>query len=97
MYYEWMCIQIPNLKFQAEPLFKDKRLFVKMVDPLLEDNFPMKGLFQALAVAAMCLQEEATTRPLMSDVVTALEYLTVPDNANSDYLDQLLNEDSSEP
>ena len=48
-----------------------------MADPLLEDKYPMKGLYQALAVAAMCLQEEAATRPLISDVVTALEYLTV--------------------
>ncbi|KAL8151189.1 hypothetical protein V2J09_020997 [Rumex salicifolius] len=33
----------------------------------------------ALAVAAMCLQEEASTRPLISDVVTALEYLARPE------------------
>lgn len=49
-----------------------------MVDPLLEGNYPVKGLCQALAVAAMCLQEEAGTRPLIGDVVTALEYLTIP-------------------
>lgn len=36
----------------------------------------MKALYQALAIAAMCLQEEASTRPLMSDVVTALEFLS---------------------
>ncbi|KAJ9153749.1 hypothetical protein P3X46_027157 [Hevea brasiliensis] len=48
-----------------------------MADPSLEGNYPIKGLHQALAVAAMCLQEEATTRPLISDVVTALEYLAV--------------------
>lgn len=46
-----------------------------MADPLLEGNYPIKGLYQALAVAAMCLQEEAGTRPMMSDVVTAIEYL----------------------
>lgn len=46
-----------------------------MADPLLGDNYPTKGLYQALAVAAMCLQEEADTRPLISDVVTALEFL----------------------
>jgi len=46
-----------------------------MADPLLEDKYPIKGLYQALAVAAMCLQEEADTRPLISDVVTALEFL----------------------
>lgn len=35
----------------------------------------MRGLYQALAVAAMCLQEQAATRPLIGDVVTALSYL----------------------
>ncbi|KAJ0102077.1 hypothetical protein Patl1_04259 [Pistacia atlantica] len=64
-----------NLVAWATPLFRDRRKFTLMADPLLEGNYPLKGLYQALAVAAMCLQEEATTRPLMSDVVTALEYL----------------------
>lgn len=43
---------------------------------MLEGNYPTKGLHQALAVAAMCLQEEASTRPLISDVVIALAHLT---------------------
>ncbi|CAH2053210.1 unnamed protein product [Thlaspi arvense] len=51
--------------------------FTLMADPLLEGKYPIKGLYQALAVAAMCLQEEAGTRPMMSDVVTALEYLAM--------------------
>lgn len=49
-----------------------------MVDPLLQGKFPMEGLYQALAVCAMCLQEEASTRPLISDVVTALQFLINP-------------------
>ncbi|CAL5202158.1 unnamed protein product [Lathyrus oleraceus] len=64
-----------NLVIWAQPLLKDKNKFTKMADPLLGDNYPIKGLYQALAVAAMCLQEEADTRPLISDVVTALEFL----------------------
>ncbi|XP_061370401.1 probable serine/threonine-protein kinase PBL23 [Gastrolobium bilobum] len=64
-----------NLVTWAQPLFKDKRNFTFMADPLLEGNYPKKGLDQALAVAAMCLQEEADTRPLISDVVTALDVL----------------------
>lgn len=63
---------------QAEPLFKDKNQFTVMADPLLEGNYPLKSLYQALAVAAMCLQEEADTRPFIADVVTALEYLAEP-------------------
>eukprot|EP00850_Spirogloea_muscicola_P000090 SM000001S04492 [mRNA] locus=s1:504834:505459:+ [translate_table: standard] len=56
-------------------MFKDRRKFPTMADPLLQGHFPMRGLYQALAVAAMCLQEQAATRPLISDVVTALTYL----------------------
>lgn len=62
-------------------------MFSRIVDPNLEGNYPVKGLHQALAIAAMCLQEEAETRPLMGDVVTALEFLAQPvevvDNTNT--------------
>lgn len=64
-----------NLVAWARPLFKDRRKFPKMADPLLQGHYPMRGLYQALAVAAMCLQEQAATRPLIGDVVTALSYL----------------------
>uniref|UniRef100_A0A0D9VA02 non-specific serine/threonine protein kinase n=1 Tax=Leersia perrieri TaxID=77586 RepID=A0A0D9VA02_9ORYZ len=64
-----------NLVAWARPLFKDRRKFPKMADPMLQGRFPMRGLYQALAVAAMCLQEQATTRPHIGDVVTALSYL----------------------
>jgi hypothetical protein len=60
---------------QAQPLLRDRKKFTQMADPLLEGKYPIKSLYQALAVAAMCLQEEADTRPLISDVVTALEFL----------------------
>ncbi|XVF27845.1 hypothetical protein REPUB_Repub14bG0144300 [Reevesia pubescens] len=67
-----------NLIAWAEPLFKDRLKFRLMADPLLEEKYPVKSLYQALAVAAMCLQEEADTRPLIADVVTALEFLATP-------------------
>ncbi|KAK7332312.1 hypothetical protein VNO80_29062 [Phaseolus coccineus] len=66
-----------NLIDWALPLFKDRTKFTLMADPLLKGQFPVKGLFQALAVAAMCLQEEPDTRPYMDDVVTALAHLAV--------------------
>jgi serine/threonine protein kinase len=65
-----------NLVAWAVPRFKNKRRFREMADPLLRDQYPTKGLYQALAIAAMCLQEDATMRPAITDVVTALEYLT---------------------
>ncbi|KAL9236629.1 hypothetical protein vseg_011273 [Gypsophila vaccaria] len=67
-----------NLVTWAQPLFKDRNLYAEMADPLLANKFPEKALHQAIAVASMCLQEEASTRPLISDVVTALEFLAKP-------------------
>ncbi|KAL1340033.1 hypothetical protein AAHE18_U088300 [Arachis hypogaea] len=68
-----------NLVSWAQPIFKDPKRFPDMADPNLGKNFPEKDLNQAVAIAAMCLQEEAEARPLMSDVVTALSFLsTVP-------------------
>ncbi|CAN6464639.1 unnamed protein product [Victoria cruziana] len=64
-----------NLVQWARPLFSDRRKFPKMADPQLQDRFPMRVLYQALAVAAMCLHEQAATRPTMGDVVTALSFL----------------------
>ncbi|KAK8952158.1 Serine/threonine-protein kinase PBS1 [Platanthera zijinensis] len=64
-----------NLVAWARPLFKDRRKFSQMVDPMLHGEYPVRGLYQALAVAAMCVQEQPSMRPLMPDVVTALTFL----------------------
>lgn len=56
-------------------MFNDRKKFPKLADPLLQSRYPMRGLYQALAVASMCIQEQAATRPLIADVVTALSYL----------------------
>ncbi|XP_022942720.1 serine/threonine-protein kinase PBL27-like isoform X2 [Cucurbita moschata] len=64
-----------NLVAWAHPLFKDRRKFWQMADPLLQGQYPVRGLYQALAVAAMCVQEQPHMRPLIADVVTALTYL----------------------
>lgn len=65
-----MCICL-----QAKSLFKNRKRFCEMVDPLLEGQYPMRGLYQALAIAAMCVQEQPNMRPETTDVVTALNYL----------------------
>ncbi|GAQ85442.1 Protein kinase superfamily protein [Klebsormidium nitens] len=64
-----------NLVAWARPLFKDRRTFPSMADPLLQGRYPMRALYQAMAVAAMCLQETATLRPQIGDVVMALNHL----------------------
>ncbi|XP_076900119.1 putative serine/threonine-protein kinase PBL7 [Bidens hawaiensis] len=64
-----------NLVAWARPLFKDRRKFGQMADPVLQGQYPVRGLYQALAVAAMCVQEQLNMRPVIADVVTALTYL----------------------
>ncbi|XP_057449086.1 probable serine/threonine-protein kinase PBL5 isoform X2 [Lotus japonicus] len=64
-----------NLVAWAKPLFRDRQKFSQMVDPLLQGQYPKRGLYQALAIAAMCVQEQPSMRPVVADVVTALNYL----------------------
>ncbi|XP_062085231.1 probable serine/threonine-protein kinase PBL25 [Humulus lupulus] len=65
-----------NLVSWAQPFFRDPKKFPALADPLLNGKFPEKDLNQAVAVAAMCLQEEPSARPLISDVLTTLSFLT---------------------
>uniref|UniRef100_A0ACD5W7A9 Uncharacterized protein n=1 Tax=Avena sativa TaxID=4498 RepID=A0ACD5W7A9_AVESA len=58
----------------AKPMIRDRR-YHELVDPLLRGEYPEKDLSQAVGVAAMCLQEEDTVRPYMSDAVVALGFL----------------------
>ncbi|XP_023005915.1 probable serine/threonine-protein kinase PBL7 [Cucurbita maxima] len=64
-----------NLVSWARPLFNDRLRFAQMADPMLRGQHPSRGLYQALAIAAMCVQEQPNMRPVIADVVTALSYL----------------------
>ncbi|XP_008464837.2 probable serine/threonine-protein kinase PBL21 [Cucumis melo] len=64
-----------NLVAWSRPLLKDRRRFMELVDPLLEGHFPLRCLQHAVAITAMCLQEQPSFRPLITDIVVALEYL----------------------
>ncbi|KAJ0237217.1 Receptor-like kinase LIP2 [Hirschfeldia incana] len=66
-----------NLVSWAQPLFGDPKKYPDMADPVLENKFSERGLNQAVAIASMCVQEEATTRPLISDVMVALSFLSM--------------------
>ncbi|KAJ3703241.1 hypothetical protein LUZ61_006946 [Rhynchospora tenuis] len=63
----------------ARPMLGDNRRHPQLIDPLIKDAF-CPGLSEAVAMATMCLQEEAHVRPIMNDVVMSLEPLTVPPN-----------------
>ncbi|KAK6937660.1 Protein kinase domain [Dillenia turbinata] len=73
-----------NLVSWAEPMLKDPSRYSELADPILKGNFPARGLNQAVAVAHMCINEEASMRPLMSDVVTALSFLPVQPESESE-------------
>ncbi|KAI3912421.1 hypothetical protein MKW92_042038 [Papaver armeniacum] len=73
-----------NLISWSRPFFKDRRKFIQLVDPLLQGRFPTRCLHHAIAITAMCLQEQPSFRPFISDVVVALEYLaSQPYNSGS--------------
>ncbi|XP_031278322.1 probable serine/threonine-protein kinase PBL26 [Pistacia vera] len=64
-----------NLIAWAQPVFREPNRYPQLVDPLIEGQYPVRAMNQAVAVAAMCLQEEPGVRPLITDVVTALSFL----------------------
>ncbi|PWZ16161.1 putative serine/threonine-protein kinase PBL26 [Zea mays] len=59
----------------VKPMLRDRKRYNELVDPHLRGEYPEKDLSQAVGVAAMCLQEEASVRPYMSDAVVALGFL----------------------
>ncbi|XP_039047149.1 probable serine/threonine-protein kinase PBL25 [Hibiscus syriacus] len=72
-----------NLVAWAQPIFKEPKNFPQMADPSLNKKFPERGLNQAVAMAAMCVQEEAATRPLISDLSSVLSFLSMATEANN--------------
>ncbi|KAG8390690.1 hypothetical protein BUALT_Bualt01G0109800 [Buddleja alternifolia] len=66
-----------NLVSWAQPIFHDPTRFPDMADPLLRKQFPVTSLNQAVGVAAMCLQEEPSARPFISDISAALSFLAM--------------------
>ncbi|KAK9690604.1 hypothetical protein RND81_09G140300 [Saponaria officinalis] len=69
------CRAEQNLVNWSRPFFKDRRKFGQLADPAMQGRFPMRCFHHAIAITAMCLQDQPTFRPLISDVLVALEYL----------------------
>ncbi|XP_075484001.1 serine/threonine-protein kinase PBL27-like [Primulina tabacum] len=64
-----------DLVLWAHSLFGDRRKFMQMADPMLQGRYPIRGLYQALATAATCLQIDPDARPSMTDVATPINYI----------------------
>ncbi|GER55103.1 protein kinase superfamily protein [Striga asiatica] len=70
-----------NLVTWADPIFKESNRFSELADQLLKGEFLRKRFNQAVAIATMCLQEDAAIRPQIRDVVTALSSLPIEPDA----------------
>ncbi|CAN1322708.1 Probable serine/threonine-protein kinase PBL21 [Linum perenne] len=64
-----------NLVAWCRPYLKDQKKYSQIADPQLQGRYSRRCLNHAIAITAMCLHEEAHYRPLISDIVDALEYL----------------------
>ncbi|XP_010534191.1 PREDICTED: serine/threonine-protein kinase PBS1-like [Tarenaya hassleriana] len=71
-----------NLIAWSRPFLKDQKKFGQLVDPSLRGRLPRRCLNYSIAITAMCLNEEAQYRPLIGDIVVALEYLAVQSEAS---------------
>ncbi|XP_031254637.1 probable serine/threonine-protein kinase PBL21 [Pistacia vera] len=72
-----------NLVAWSRPLLKDQKKYSHLADPRLQGRFPRRCLNYAIAITAMCLNEEATYRPMITDIVVALDYLASQSENNS--------------
>ncbi|KAI3962623.1 hypothetical protein MKW92_041803 [Papaver armeniacum] len=67
-----------SLKSDARPLLNDRKKFPEIADPLMEGQYPHRGLVQALNLVKWCLQEDYRKRPLTAEVVRFLTNLILP-------------------
>ncbi|XP_076881728.1 putative serine/threonine-protein kinase PBL21 [Bidens hawaiensis] len=59
----------------SRPFLRDRKKFGKLVDPLLHGQISARSVHLVVSITAMCLQDEAKFRPLISDIVVAFELL----------------------
>ncbi|OAY50378.1 probable serine/threonine-protein kinase PIX13 isoform X2 [Manihot esculenta] len=62
-----------NLIDWARPSLSDKRKLKKIMDPRLEEQYPIKGAMQAAELIIQCLGSDPKTRPSMEEVLESLE------------------------
>ncbi|MCD7449892.1 serine threonine-protein kinase [Datura stramonium] len=64
-----------NLVEWLRPSLRDPKRVARLMDPRLEDQYPIKGAQTAALVAYKCLSHYPKPRPTMDDVVKILETL----------------------
>ncbi|KAJ8563130.1 hypothetical protein K7X08_031582 [Anisodus acutangulus] len=56
----------------AMPQLTDRSKLPNIVDPVIQNTMDLKHLYQVAAVAVLCIQPEASYRPLITDVLHSL-------------------------
>ncbi|XP_042402309.1 probable serine/threonine-protein kinase PBL21 [Zingiber officinale] len=64
-----------NLIAWSRPFLNDRRKFGRLADPSLEGCYPPRAFHQLVVITSMCLQEQAHVRPIIADVVVALDHV----------------------
>ncbi|RZC45741.1 hypothetical protein C5167_038684 [Papaver somniferum] len=59
----------------ARPYLTDRKKYIHLADPLLKGQFPLRSFHHAAYITSMCLQQQPNFRPMVRDIVVALEYL----------------------
>ncbi|KAJ9186339.1 hypothetical protein P3X46_001920 [Hevea brasiliensis] len=62
-----------NLVDWAKPSLSDKRKLKKIMDPRLEEQYPIKGALQTAELIINCLESDPRNRPSMEKVLESLE------------------------
>ncbi|URD83760.1 serine threonine-protein kinase [Musa troglodytarum] len=63
-----------NLVTWSRPFLNDRRKFSQLADPSLQGLYLPRAFHQLVVITSMCLQEQAHVRPIMADVVVALDH-----------------------
>ncbi|KAJ0969090.1 hypothetical protein J5N97_021967 [Dioscorea zingiberensis] len=59
----------------SRPYLTDRRRFNRLADPLLQGRYPQRAFHQLVVITSMCLQELPHVRPIIRDVVVALNHV----------------------
>ncbi|CAD5174906.1 unnamed protein product [Musa acuminata subsp. malaccensis] len=59
----------------SRPFLGDRRKFYQLADPFLQGRYPPRPFHQLVVIASMCLQEQPHVRPIIADVVVALNHV----------------------
>ncbi|KAK9270885.1 hypothetical protein L1049_026471 [Liquidambar formosana] len=64
-----------NLVEWTKPSLSDKKKLKKIMDPRLQEQYPLKGASQAAQLVIKCLESDPKNRPSMEEVLETLEQI----------------------